>query len=341
MLHVLTGPTCNNNCLFCMESDRQGRQRAVASLEEDDVRAQIESYSGRDEILFTSGEPTLNPRLETYIRWAVQAGYRTIGVITNGRRLSYRAYALSLLSAGLNKLTVSIHGADAKTHDALTRARGSFAQTLAGLENIKVLRRGFPIDVHTSTVVVKLNLAQLPSIWAMLRGLGVDRVCLNVPMLKGRAVDYLSRGIARYSEVAASISGIAATLGAADLDRLVLADIPPCAASGVPAKLLRPQERFEQFEATGSLGVVDMARHEMQASDDPAAKRLLAVSDRATLQGKRAYYLTQRAFKDDPLRIRLEGCKRCIHGATCPGIWRAYVQRFGESEFVPIQGRET
>ncbi len=339
MLHILTGATCNNNCLFCMESDRAGRERAVGTQRDEDIRAQIESYRQREEILFTSGEPTLNPRLETYIRWAVQAGYRRVGLITNGRRLSYRDYVVRLLGAGLNKLTVSIHGPNAKVHDALTRSRGSFDQALAGLENIKRLRRSFRLDLHTSTVVVKNNLGHLPAVYALLHQLGVDRMCFNVPMLKGRGVDMLARGMPRYVEVAAACVEMVRHVAREDLDRVVLADIPRCAARGLSDSLLRAQERFDQFEATGSLGLVDVARAEMKAGDDPSAKRLLQESDQRSLQAQKDYYLTQREFKDDPLRARLPRCSRCVHVSTCPGIWRAYLERFGDGEFEPIEDR--
>ena len=337
MLHILVGAVCNNNCLFCMESDRAGRQRAAATRHDDDVRAQLESYGDRSEVLFTSGEPTLNPQLEQYVRWAAQAGYRRVALITNGRRLSYRDYAACLLSAGLNKITVSIHGPNAKVHDALTRCPGSFEQAVAGLENIGRLRRTFRLDLHTSTVVVKNNLSHLTAIHALLTRLGVDRMCLNVPMFKGRGVDLLAHGMPRYVDVAAGVAEVLRHLDKREVERLVLADIPRCAARGLPDSLLRPQERFEQFEATGSLGLVDIARDAMESGCDPAAKRLLLESKQRSLQAQQDYYLTQRGLKDDLLLTKLERCNRCAHVAACPGIWRPYLERFGDEEFVPIQ----
>ena len=68
---------------------------------------------------------SLNPRLTDYVRWARECGYRRIGLTTNARRLGYEAYARRLLEAGLNHVVVSIHGPDARAHDAQTRTPGS------------------------------------------------------------------------------------------------------------------------------------------------------------------------------------------------------------------------
>ena len=132
MLHVLVGAQCNNNCLFCMEAYRERRAERIASQSQDDIRRMIDRYPQPDEVLFTSGEPTLDPALPTYIGWAKQRGFRVIGLVTNGRRLAYREYARELADAGLNRVTVSIHGHTARLHDGQTRTPGSFDQSLAG-----------------------------------------------------------------------------------------------------------------------------------------------------------------------------------------------------------------
>jgi sulfatase maturation enzyme AslB (radical SAM superfamily) len=232
---------------------------------------------------------------------------------------------------------VSIHGPNAKVHDALTRSRGSFEQTRAGLENLKRLRRTFPLDLHTSTVVVTSNLQALPAVYELLLEVGVDRMCFNVPMLKGRGVELLAHGMPRYAAVTAAFSELMRSVHKRDRDRLVLADIPRCTAQGLDGSLLRPQEPFEQYEATGSLGLVDVQRDTMQSGDDPAAKRLLSESEQSSLQAEKDYYLTRRELKDSLLCTKLDRCSRCVHVSACPGIWRAYLEKFGDEEFVPVE----
>ncbi|MBM4372391.1 MAG: radical SAM protein, partial [Deltaproteobacteria bacterium] len=140
MLHVLTGADCNNSCIFCMEADRAARRRAVLAQTPADLRAAIRGYPARDHVLFTSGEPTLNDALPDLVGEAAAAGFHTVALITNGRRLAYTAYTELLLRRGLNRVTVSIHGPDAVVHDGLTGVRGSFDQTLRGLRNLAAAR---------------------------------------------------------------------------------------------------------------------------------------------------------------------------------------------------------
>ena len=58
-IHLNIGPECNNNCLFCMEQDRQGRRRVNGALTPERVRGILEQNRGSGEACFTSGEPTL------------------------------------------------------------------------------------------------------------------------------------------------------------------------------------------------------------------------------------------------------------------------------------------
>ena len=187
MLHVLVGAACNNNCIFCMESDRKGRQKHIESQTPDDIRRMIDAYPFKDEILFTSGEPTLNPELPGYIELAHKTGFKTIGLISNARRLSYMGYAARLARYGLNKVTVSIHGHTARLHESLTRTRGSFQQTVGGLGNLSILKDRTGLEIHTSTVVVRRNLPHVREIHDLLTSFGVDRMCFNVMMVRGGA----------------------------------------------------------------------------------------------------------------------------------------------------------
>ena len=112
-LHVDIGASCNNNCIFCMEDDRQGRKARMDSLTPESLKRILDANRFRREVVFVSGEPTLSPHFLPALRWAKEMGYERIGVITNGRRFAYLPFARSTLENGLNVAMVSIHGADA------------------------------------------------------------------------------------------------------------------------------------------------------------------------------------------------------------------------------------
>ena len=86
-LHVSIGAVCNNNCVFCMEEDREGRYENNSAMTAERVRWILEQSRGAEEVCFTSGEPTTRPELPDFVALAKRLGYRRISVMTNGRRL--------------------------------------------------------------------------------------------------------------------------------------------------------------------------------------------------------------------------------------------------------------
>ncbi|MBI5535021.1 MAG: radical SAM protein [Deltaproteobacteria bacterium] len=259
MLHVLTGPGCNNNCLFCMEADRDGRDAAVRAQTRDDVREMIDAYPLQDEILFTSGEPTLNPDLLEYVGWAKHKGFRVIGLITNGRRLSYPAFLASLLEAGVNRITVSIHGHNAALHDGLTRAPGSFEHTHAALQNLALVKRAWPLRVHTSTVVCQRNLPELAQVHRYLSDGPSDQMVFNIMMAKGRGALHFARMMPRYADVLRAFDSLCSSLDTRALERLKVVDVPACVLQSLPEQVRGGLEVFDQFERVGSTGLTEIA----------------------------------------------------------------------------------
>ena len=83
---------------------------------------------------------------------------KSIRIQSNGRRLSDYIYCKDLVEAGVNEFFISIYGHNSKIHDSLTRRKGSFLETIRGLENLMKLK----VDVITNTVVTKLNYKFLP-----------------------------------------------------------------------------------------------------------------------------------------------------------------------------------
>ena len=52
-LHVSIGAVCNNNCVFCMEEDRDGRYVNNSAMTRDRVRWILERHKGAEEVCFT------------------------------------------------------------------------------------------------------------------------------------------------------------------------------------------------------------------------------------------------------------------------------------------------
>lgn len=108
----LWGP-CNDNCPSCPNRDRWPG----------DV------MTGEAPALLCGREPTLHPELMTMLRGGA-------GMVTNGRRFAYRAFAKAARDAGLRAASVKIFAASAKTFDGIVCAEGAWDQAWSGWSNL-------------------------------------------------------------------------------------------------------------------------------------------------------------------------------------------------------------
>ncbi len=139
---------CNQACDFCFVSTHLPFPEVQA------VREAI-ATCGREGawLALSGGEPTLNPRLADYARFAKAQGVAGIELQTNAIRLADDALCGTLLDAGVDVVFVSLHGSRAEVCDRVTNAPGTWAKTIAGLDNLH--RRG--ARVRTNFVICSLN----------------------------------------------------------------------------------------------------------------------------------------------------------------------------------------
>jgi MoaA/NifB/PqqE/SkfB family radical SAM enzyme len=321
-VHILTGAVCNNNCIFCMEEDREGRYVTNSATTDEVVKWILEKNRGCEEVCFTSGEPTTNPRLPQWVKWAKEHGVRLISVMTNGRALSYEKYAKILVGCGMNRFYVSIHGHEKKLHESLTRTPDSFEQTVAGLDMITKLKR-YGVELHTSTVITKRNLPYLKDIYRFLRSHGVDQVVFNVMQANGRANTYFDVIFPKYTEIAETARAFVAEQSR--LEREVMAflvDIPLCTTEGLPDFNRGYVEKYVHFEPpVNGESLLSPEEKEARTATGPNGEGLVAI---------------RRADLDEAERQKRPECSRCRYDASCEGVWGNYLKRYGWAEFVPV-----
>ncbi|MCE9575279.1 MAG: radical SAM protein [Deltaproteobacteria bacterium] len=321
-VHILTGAICNNNCIFCMEEDRDGRYETNSQTTDETVRWITGLNRNTEEVCFTSGEPTTNPSLARWVKIAHDQGIRRISVMTNARALSHEPTLRRLLAAGMTRFYVSIHGHDAKLHESLTRTPGSFDQTLGGIDNIRKYKsRG--IELHTSTVITRRNLPHLGEIYRFLRAHGVDQVVFNVMQANGRANTYFERIFPPYTEIAAGAKAFLDEQGAIEAQvPAFLVDIPLCTTTALPDFNRGYVERYAHYEPPTA-----------------AAEQLIPASRLASRtierEDQKAVKVT-RSDLDDAQRQKRAACATCRYDASCEGVWTNYLKRYGWDEFVPV-----
>lgn len=331
-LHLVIGYSCNNNCMFCMEEDREARYRRLMAQTEDDVRAMMTLDPSIREVMFTSGEPTLHPNLPGYIAMAKDLGFEVIGLITNGRRFAYRPFLESLLSAGLNHVLVSIHGPNAHVHDGLVRAKGAFDQAMKGLANMVLLKRKYPdLKVHTSYVVNTRNLAYIREYIEFMRPFAIDQHVFNVMMPEGRGAVFFDKLMPRYSDVARTFAAAVASLPPDDVARMFLLDIPYCTTRALPESVRGYVERYIHYEPDATVLFEDGTS---DVSIRPIADG--ETYDENVFSGENAEYSkVTKTVHDTMVRLKRPECAECAYNSICRGIFRIYIERFGWDEFKP------
>ena len=317
-LDIKVGTVCNNNCVFCKEADRAGRQKSNSAMTRDLIAAILEQNRGAREVCFSSGEPTTRPDLVELVALAKRLGYPVISLQTNGRRLSHLPFTTALWRAGLNKVCISIHGHTRKLHDGLTRTPGSFEQSVAGLQNLARFKP-HGMAINSSTVVNRRNVRLLLPIYRFLRERGVERVVLNVLCPAGRGETYFEQLFPRYTEIAAEFRRFCKECGE-ERPWAFLCDIPLCVTEGIPG--------FNR-------GYVEPNRHFAVA--ERAAPQVAARPERAQKVGGVDLVMVRREDLCDVGQQKRAACAACRYCDSCGGVWQNYTKRFGWDEFVPVR----
>ena len=144
---------CNQDCSICWQG-RSWPSPPLAMYEQwlDEMIA-----GGVRSLVLSGGEPTLIPSLPELIARARRAGVYVV-LESNGLRLREPDYRRALADAGLGEVFVSLHAADPRVSDEMTRTPGTHALTVAGLA--AWLEDGLGGGVHC--VVDRRNAAALP-----------------------------------------------------------------------------------------------------------------------------------------------------------------------------------
>jgi MoaA/NifB/PqqE/SkfB family radical SAM enzyme len=223
---VKVGFACNNRCMFCAQGHK--REGCPQVPFDELIERMRRGRETSNELVLTGGEPSLHADLIALVRAARQIGYEQVQLQTNGRRLAYAPFVDALVEAGVTEFSPALHGPTAEVHDALTRAPGSFRQTVAGIRVVR--KRGMPIV--TNSVVVRANVPYLPQLIDLLGKLGVGQAQLAFVHPVGTAYELFDEVVPRLSDVVSPIRasrGIALRHGM----RLVTEAIPLCFLRGM------------------------------------------------------------------------------------------------------------
>lgn len=159
---------CNLECVHCRRLDvsHQMMQDDLSTSESFRLVDQL-SDMGRDIILVLSGgEPLLRPDIFDIAHHAHHRGL-TLALATNGTLVD-ETTAQEIRRAGIRRVSVSLDGADAKTHDGFRMIEGSFEAALRGINHLGAVG----VEVQINSTIAMHNVHQVGELYQLARTLG-------------------------------------------------------------------------------------------------------------------------------------------------------------------------
>jgi AdoMet-dependent heme synthase len=181
--------SCNLACVHCRASSLHGPYEG--ELETENCFRLIDQIAelSKPVIILTGGEALLRKDIYEIASYGDSRGLRMV-LATNGTLVT-EDVAGRMIASGIKRVSVSIDGMDAKSHDAFRRVPGAFAGAMAGIEAMK--RAGLEFQINTT--ITRDNLHQIKDILNLSIGLGAaaHHIFLLVPT--GRGKDLADRAI--------------------------------------------------------------------------------------------------------------------------------------------------
>jgi sugar phosphate isomerase/epimerase len=189
-LDLRTGYACDQRCRFCDQGDRRERIAQVPLPEL--VEAML---GGGDGVWLAGGEATRRPDLPRLVEAARNAGFRRVGIQTNGRILATRSAADDLRRAGLSDAVVALHAPAPHLHDWLTQTPGSWRQAVEGIR--RLVAAG--VRTRVLTVATRTGLSGLPELAGQVVALGAEALRVAWCREEGAAIEAARTLVPRFS----------------------------------------------------------------------------------------------------------------------------------------------
>jgi len=296
-LDIKLGYTCNNLCKFCIQGNKRDLKDSQTTSEV--KKTLLENSFNFKEVVFTGGEVTIRNDIFELVKFAKECGYKTIRIQTNGRIFSYFDFCQKIIDAGANEFMPSIHGSTPEIHDGLTRAVGSFEQTLQGILNLKKLQQG----VFINTVVTRINYKDMPNIAKMLSDIKVNSyqfAFMHINSSIQKDIKLVEEIVPRYKE------------------------IKPFAEEGLQIGIdANVKSKVEAFPFC-TLN----EKYHAHISENYMPNVFI-------YEDKKLSNFNQ--MKKDGAKLKGERCRECKFFERCEGPWSDYPRIFGFNEFKPIK----
>jgi radical SAM protein with 4Fe4S-binding SPASM domain len=174
---------CNLRCIHCRATATElSSPTDLATRNALDIIDQI-AAAAHPILVLSGGEPLYRCDIFQLARHATDKGLR-VALATNGTLVT-KDVARMILDAGVRRVSISLDGADAITHDRFRGIPGAFDAAVHGLRNLKALG----MSVQINMTIARHNAHQLPDVLQRARNLGADALHTFLLVPVGCGVD--------------------------------------------------------------------------------------------------------------------------------------------------------
>lgn len=188
--------SCNLNCVHCRAAANCGPYPGELSTKKCFQLIDEIAVMSSPVIILTGGEPLLRPDIFDIAAYGTGKGLRMV-MATNGTLVN-ESTVKKMIKSGIKRVSVSLDGKDAPSHDAFRGEIGAFSGALNGIEAMK--RAGMEFQINTT--VTTANLRQIKDILELAKKLGAaaHHIFLLVPTGRGRDLAEQAITAADYEE---------------------------------------------------------------------------------------------------------------------------------------------
>lgn len=149
---------CGLSCRHCRAAANKGPYPGELSTEKCFQVIDEIAEVGKPIVILTGGDPMLRDNVYEIAKYGTEKGLKM--VMSPCGTLLNKDSARWLKEAGIDRISISIDGATAETHDDFRRVPGAFADAVKGI----AVAQEAGIDVQINTTVTQVNIGELPDI---------------------------------------------------------------------------------------------------------------------------------------------------------------------------------
>jgi len=236
---------CNLRCIHCRASATELSSPTDLSTKTAlGIIDQIAAFASPILVL-SGGEPLYRSDIFQLARYGTDHGLR-VALATNGTLVT-KEVARMIVDSGVRRVSISLDGADALTHDSFRGIPGAFEAAVHGLRNLRELG----MSVQINMTIARHNARQLPEVLELARSLGADALHTFLLVPVGCGVDIAAEQMVAPEEYEAMLNWF--------YDRSLEGGIELKATCAPHYFRVARQRRAEERRASGTYGQVAVA----------------------------------------------------------------------------------